>query len=145
MKLEELHDMWEKDSPINVTGLMDAAAGVASLHAKYMRLMTETRLRHRKAENDYASMRRMKYRYYRGELTKEELEQMGWNQWRGNRLLKTDMEEFLEGDSDLGKLKDRMEYHKTCLLFLEQVIKSINSRTWDIRNLIEWTKFTQGG
>lgn len=144
MKLEDLQVMWEQDAPINVTGLIDAAASVASLHAKYLKELSDARLRYRKAENSYNTMRRAKFRYYRGEMTREELESFGWDQYRGAKLLKNEMEEFLEGDADLNSLRDRIEYHKTVMLFLEQVIKSINSRTFDIRNLIEWQKFTHG-
>jgi hypothetical protein len=54
------------------------------------------------------------------------------------------MDEFLTVDSDLILLQDKVEYFKTVLYQLEQIIRSLNSRTWDIKNAIEWNKFTNG-
>ena len=54
------------------------------------------------------------------------------------------MDEFLQVDADLILLQDKVEYFKTVMYQLEQIIRSLNSRTWDIKNSIEWSKFTNG-
>ena len=120
------------------------SARTPNLHAKYLNFLTSTRLNLRKAESEYFNLRRLKYKYYRGELTQEELTDTGWLQWQGNKPLKNEMDEFLQCDKDLIELQDKMEYFKTVLYQLEQVIRSLNSRTWDIKNCIEWNKFTSG-
>ena len=38
----------------------------------------------------------------------------------------------------------KAEYFKTVIYTLEQILRSINSRTWDIKSAIEWNKFTNG-
>lgn len=144
MKLTELQAEWEKDSKIDQTNLGNEAANTPKLHSKYITLLSNAKLNMRKAESDYNNLRRMKFRYYRGEMTKVELEEAGWNQWQGVKPLKNEMDEFLLCDADLNRITDKLEYHKTVLYFLEQVIRSLNSRTWDIKNSIEWTKFTNG-
>lgn len=144
MKLTELQAEWEKDSKIDQTNLGNEAANTPKLHSKYITLLSNAKLNLRKAESDYNNLRRMKFRYYRGEMTKAELEEAGWNQWQGVKPLKNEMDEFLLCDADLNRITDKLEYHKTVLYFLEQVIRSLNSRTWDIKNSIEWTKFTNG-
>jgi hypothetical protein len=77
-------------------------------------------------------------------MTRKELEDEGWSQWQGIKPLKNEMDEFLETDSDLVSFQDKIEYFKTVLYQLEQIIRSLNSRTWDIKNSIEWQKFTNG-
>ena len=72
------------------------------------------------------------------------MEQEGWIQWQGAKPLKNEIDEFLQGDVDLIALTDKIEYFKTVLYHLEQIIRSINSRTWDIKSSIEWYKFTNG-
>jgi hypothetical protein len=144
MKLTEIQDMWEQDSRIDENNLGNESIRTPVLHSKYLNLLSSTRLSLRKAESDYWNMRRKKYKYYRGEMSKEELEEEGWQQWQGNKPLKNEMEEFLQVDADLIKLQDKSEYFKTVLYFLEQVIRSIGSRGWDIKNSIEWSKFTNG-
>lgn len=136
--------MWSEDSRIDENNLGNESIRTPVLHSKYLNLLSSTRLSLRKAESDYWNMRRKKYKYYRGEMSKEELEEEGWEQWQGNKPLKNEMEEFLQVDADLIKLQDKSEYFKTVLYFLEQVIRSIGSRGWDIKNSIEWSKFTNG-
>jgi len=86
----------------------------------------------------------MKYKYFRGEMTKQELEDEGWSQYQGNKPLKNEMDELLECDNKLIELQDKIEYFKTTIYTLEQIIRSLNSRTWDIKSSIEWAKFTNG-
>ena len=144
MKLSELQESWENDSKIDEMNLGKESARTPILHAKYLNYLSSSRLNLRKAESEYYNMRRLKYKYYRGELTQQELEDNGWMQWQGNKPLKNEMDEFLSCDTDLIALQDKIEYFKTVLYQLEQIIRSLNSRTWDIKNCIEWNKFTSG-
>lgn len=144
MKLTELQESWAKDSKIDETNLGRAAAKTPELHAKYLNLLSSARLQFRKAESDYLRLRRVKYRYFRGELTRQELEQLGWDQYQGAKPIKNEMDEFISTDDDLLTAQDKLEYLRTVQNQLEFILKSINSRTWDIKNSIEWTKFTNG-
>lgn len=144
MKLSELQESWAQDCKINEMNLGQESARTPNLHAKYLNMLSSSRLNLRKAESDYLNCRRKKYKYYRGEMSQEELEEEGWEQWQGNKPLKNEMEEYLQVDSDLIALQDKVEYFKTVLYHLEQIIRSLNSRTWDIKNAIEWNKFTNG-
>jgi hypothetical protein len=144
MKLSDLQQSWEEDAKIDEMNLGNESTKIPMLHAKYLNLLTSTKLNLRKAESSYANMRRLKYRYYRGEMTREELEEEGWSQWQGTKPMKNEMDEFLSFDSDLVELQDKIEYFKTVLYQLEQIIRSLNSRTWDIKNHIEWLKWSNG-
>lgn len=144
MKLTDLQEEWQKDSRINETNLGSEAARVPTLHAKYLTYLSKVKLQLRKAESDYLNTRRKKYKYYRGEMSIQELDDEGWDQFQGNKPLKNEMDELLECDEHLIELTDKVEYFKTVLYTLEQIVRSINSRTWDIKSSIEWTKFTNG-
>lgn len=145
MKLNEIQNMWTEDAKVDQTNLGRAAARVPELHAKYLNMLTSVRLQYRKAEADYLRLRKLKFRYYRGEMSKEELVELGWEQYLNNRPLKNEMEEFMTSDDDIIHSMDKLEYIKTVLYQLEQILKSINSRTWDVKSAIEWYKFTNGG
>ena len=144
MKLTTIQEEWNADSSINELDLGKEAIKTPLLHAKYITYLSNIKLLLRKAESDYNNTRRIKYRYYRGEMSREELEEKGWSQYQGNKPLKNEMDEFLQCDEDLNLLLDKIEYYKTGLYTLEQIIRSINSRTWDIKSAIEWQKFTNG-
>ena len=144
MKLSELQEAWSEDSKINETELGREATRVPSLHAKYLTYLSNVKLKLRKAEADYYTLRRLKYRYYRGEMSYDELKDLGWDQFQGNKPLKNEMDEFLLCDQDLNESMDKVEYMKTIVYTLEQILRSINSRTWDIKTAVEWHKFTNG-
>ena len=144
MKLSDIQTEWSKDSKINELELGSEAIKVPILHSKYLSYLSNVKLSLRKAESDYYKLRRVKYRYYRGELTRTELESLGWDQYQGNKPLKNEMDEFLQCDDELNTLTDKVEYYKTVVFTLEQILRSINSRTWDIKSSIEWQKFTNG-
>ena len=144
MKLTDLQNLWAEDCKIDETNLGHESARPPTLHSKYLNFLSSTRLNLRKAESDYLNLRRKKYKYFRGEMTQLELSDEGWDQWQGNKPLKNEMDEFLQVDADLIILQDKIEYLKTIMYQLEQIIRSLNSRTWDIKNSIEWTKFTNG-
>lgn len=144
MKLSDIQTEWKNDSKINQLELGDEAVKTPNLHAKYLTVLSNIKLQLRKAESDYNNMRRLKYRYYRGELSQSDLEKLNLEQYMGNKPLKNEMDEFLTCDVDLNMLTDKIEYYKTVVFTLEQILRSINSRTWDIKSAIEWNKFTNG-
>lgn len=144
MKLSELQEEWKKDSIIDDSNLGKEAVRVPVLHSKYITFLSNAKLKLRKAESEYYNTRRLKYRYYRGELTQQELADNGWDQWQGNKPLKNEMDEFLNCDNNLIDFEDKIEYFRTIVYTLEQIIRSLNSRTWDIKSAIEWHKFTNG-
>jgi hypothetical protein len=145
MKLHDILTMWENDAKIATNNLGREAAEVPMLHAKYITLMADARLSLRKAETGLLSFRRLKERYYRGELSKEELDSYGWEQYLYNKPLKSQIDEFLAADEEYVKHEEKVEYLRTRLTILESIIKSISNRTWDIKNAIEYTKWESGG
>jgi len=144
MKLSEIQDLWTKDAKINELDLGKSSVQIAELHAKYLNILTNTKLQLRKCEADYLRLRRSKFKYYRGEMTREELEELGWNQFQGLKPLKNEVEDIVNCDEDVIRCIDKVEYMKAMLYQLEQIIRSLNGRGWEIKNSIEWLKFTQG-
>jgi hypothetical protein len=144
MKLSEIQDMWTKDAKVNELDLGKSSIQIAELHAKYLNILSNTKLQLRKCEGDYLRLRRTKFKYYRGEMTREELEEYGWNQFQGLKPLKNEVEDIVNCDEDIIRCVDKVEYMKAMLYQLEQIIRSLNGRGWEIKNAIEWTKFTNG-
>ena len=142
--LEELQNMWQIDCKVDELNLGQESTRIPELHSKYLNLLTTYRLQCRKAQSDMQKMRRLKWKFYRGELDQKELNDLGWEQYLGNAPLNNQMNEFLDTDEDIIRLTDKLEYVNTCFTLCESVMKSINSRSFDIKNAIEWTKFSNG-
>ena len=142
--LEELQNMWQIDCKVDELNLGQESTRIPELHSKYLNLLTTYRLQCSKAQSDMQKMRRLKWKFYRGELDQKELNDLGWEQYLGNAPLNNQMNEFLDTDDDIIRLTDKLEYVNTCFTLCESVMKSINSRSFDIKNAIEWTKFSNG-
>jgi hypothetical protein len=89
-------------------------------------------------------LRKNKFRLYRGELSRDELTDLGWEQWQGVKPLKNEMDEFLSGDTELNTLRVKIDYLETMIYFLESVLGQIKARDWQIKSAIEWKKFLAG-
>jgi hypothetical protein len=144
MTLDELHDLWDVDCKINDDHLDRESIKTPNLHAKYLRFLIQHKMKLSALQNDYNLMRQRKFRYYRGEMTKNELEELKWDQWQGVKPLKNEMEEFLDGDYDLNKITIKCEYIKNMIEALESILNQIKSRDWQIRNAIQWKQFIAG-
>ena len=144
MTLDELQQMWETDCQIDDNYLGENSTATPKLHAKYVKLLVNTKLKHTKLQADYALLRKNKFRYYRGELSRDELTELGWQQWQGVKPLKNEMDEFLQGDSELVTLKIKIDYLETMIYFLESVLGQIKARDWQIKTAVEWKKFLAG-
>ena len=144
MKLSDLQEMWESDAKIDALDLSNESLKIPRLHAKYLNILTSLRLQIRKTESDYIRLKKSKHRYYKGEMTKDELNEYGWSQYLGPKLLKTELQETIDSDDDAIAILDKLEYLKTQNFQLESILKSLNGRSFDIKNSIEFLKWTQG-
>ena len=142
--LNELQDMWQEDCKIDDLNLGQESTKTPELHSKYLGMLSTFKLQLRKNKSNLLSLRRIKWKYYRGELSQQELNDLQWEQYLGNAPLNNQMNDFLDTDPDVIKLTDKVEYIDTCITLLEGVMRSLNSRSFDIKNAIEWTKFTNG-
>jgi len=144
MGLEELQDEWAVDCQINDDHLDRESTRTPNLHSKYLNHLIKHKMLLAKTKGEYNSLRTKKFRYYRGEMTRDELANNGWDQWQGVKPLKNEMNEFLEGDDDLLKCQMKIEYYEGIVQFLESIMKAISSRDWQIRNAIQWKSFISG-
>lgn len=144
MNLEQLMSMWEIDCKIDDNHLGEASTDTPNLHSKYINHLVSYKLKLAKVKGEYNLLRKNKFRYYRGELSRQELEDLGWIQWQGVKPLKNEMDEFLQGDTDLVQMEQKVEYLNTIVYFLESVLSQIRSRDFQIKNGIQWKQFLVG-
>lgn len=144
MNIEQLQELWDADCAIDDNYLGEQSTATPKLHAKYVKLLVQVKLKHTKLQSDYNLLRKNKFRYYRGELSRDELNDLGWAQWQGVKPLKNEMDEFLSGDTDLNTLRVKIDYLETMIYFLESIMSQIKARDWQIKTAVEWKKFLAG-
>jgi len=143
MNFDELKTMIAKDLKIDETALDRESANTPQLHNKYLIMYMDEKLRLKKLKLEQSGLRRNKWLYYTGRLSKEELEQFGWEPFELN-VLKTEADILIESDPEWLKLEERIGFQTEKVEYLESIVKVINNRQWQIRSMIDWLKFTQG-
>jgi len=143
MTLDQLMEEWKKDSSVDSTELGNESLKIPELHSKYLKLYFDARRTLKAVEFQSKELFLQKYEYYNGKMSEEELDKLGWEPFL-KRLMKNEIEMYLESDKDIIQKNLKIVMQKEKLAFLEEVIKNINQRNFQIKNAIEWRKFTQG-
>jgi hypothetical protein len=147
MNLEDLHAMWAEDCIINESALDASSIDSARAHAKYLEIYSAYKLRLKRKEHEYAELRKDKWMYYNGKMTKAEMDTRGWpyDPFQGHtKPLKSDMEMFYETDADISKLKLVIEYQKTIVETAKEILDTLRWRHNIIRNILEHRRFMAG-
>ena len=143
MKLEDIQELWHKDREIDYTELGTESIRIPLIHDKYLKIFTDERIRLKGVEFELSKIVRTKTEYYSGKMSQEELERRGWEQYLG-RLLKNEIANYIESDDDVIKLKQQLVVLQEKVSYLDSVIRMINNRGFQIKNALDWLKFSHG-
>ena len=140
MDLEKLQEQADKDLKINDTELDLESLKTPQLHNKYMKHLTKFKLMLSRAEGDLYNTKRNLWEYYTGKADASVYAQKPFNL----KILKQDVDKYLDSDIDIQRAKHKVEYLQTTTDFLDRTIRQISNRTFTIKNAIEWKRFTSG-
>jgi len=140
--LEQILKYWEKDSQIDQTEPSKELIRIPILHSKYLNILTKHRIAVKKATFDYQRMRKVKWEYYTGKMSQEDLKEYGWEPFAFT--LKSDVSTYLEADNDLIKFLEKKAYHEEVVAVVESIMNELKQRTWQLRDYISWEKFVAG-
>ena len=141
MNLEQIQDMWEKDSHIDPDNLHDESLKIPQLHSKYYTLYNTITLLREKAREQYSKVRLERYNYYTGKATAEVYAE---EPFPYKVREKDAIQRHLDADDRMNKIDMKIKYYDTMLKFLEEIIRAVSNRTYQIKNAIEWNKFQAG-
>jgi len=140
MDLEKLQEQADKDLKINDTELDLESLKTPQLHNQYMKHLTKYKLMLSRAETEYSVLKREKWEYYTGKADASVYAQKPFDL----KILRTDIDKYLDSDEDLQKQKQKIDYLSTTVDFLDRTIRQIGNRGFTIKNAIDWRKFTSG-
>ena len=141
MNLEQIQEMWEKDSKIDPDNLHDESLKIPQLHSKYYTLYNTITLLRERAREQYNKVRLERYNYYTGKATAEVYAE---EPFPYKVREKDAIQRHLEADDKMNKVEMKIKYYDIMLKFLEEIIRNISGRTYQIKNAIEWNKFQAG-
>jgi hypothetical protein len=142
--LEQVLEHWNHDSDIDRTEPGKELLNIPKLHNKYLKFLVKHRIATKKASFDYARMRKIKEEYYTGAMSQEELEEYGWEPFQIRVSTKSGIDKYLEADEDLIRLLEKKVYHEEVVSVCESVMGELKSRTFQIRDYINWERFIGG-
>ena len=146
LDLNSILKMWQDDCEISEFNLDEASRQTPSLHAKYLQLRSLTKVKLVAAENEQKILLKAKWLYYNGKMTEEDIREKGWefDPFKGLKVLKGEMNYYYDADTDIQKSEERIQYFKTVLETLDEIIGNLKWRHSTIKNMIEWRKFESG-
>jgi hypothetical protein len=141
MNLDEIQEMWQRDSVMDPDNLHDESLKIPQLHSKYYTIYNTITLLREKARETFNRVRLERYNYYSGKAPAEVyVEEPFPYKVRDKEAL----QRYMDADERLNKIDLKIRYYDIMLKFLEEVIKMISNRTYQIKNSIEFLKFTAG-
>ena len=140
MNLDEIQLSWEEDSKIDEDNLHSESTKIPSLHAKYYRILNNILLMKKLEENKFKQLKKEKWQYYTGKADPEVYIDKPFD----HKVLRQDVDKYMDSDEDLIKVLNKIDYFQVMLNYLDSILKTINNRTFQIKNSIEWQKFIRG-
>lgn len=147
MTLEQVLEEWATDSQLPRNNLDEASRQTPSLHSKYLTILSQTKLRLKKAEMDQKTLLKQKWLYYNGKMSEDELRATGWDfdPLNGLKVMKGEMDYYYDSDKEIQESELKIQYLKTLIDTLNEIVNNLNWRHQTIGNMIRWKVFEAGG
>lgn len=145
MKLDDVIEMWQQDAKIDDVELDRESLNIPVLHGKYLKVYYQEKLKLKALKIKYKTLSKVLSEYYRGDLNNpEDLDELGRPPWE-KTVLKQDIAQYIEGDQEMIAHVSKMVYQEEVVSLLEDILKSINNRGFQIKNALDWRKLTNFG
>ena len=139
--LDAIQKMWEQDSKIDADNLHTESLNIPILHSKYFDLYNNIILLKKKAEQQRKNIRHDRYEYYTGKADPDVYVE---NPFPKKIRDKETLQKYLDADEKLSQVCLKIDYYDTMLNYIESILKMIQNRTYQIKNAIEFVRFTAG-
>tara|TARA_B100001057_G_scaffold101361_1_gene98477 strand:- start:11138 stop:11575 length:438 start_codon:yes stop_codon:yes gene_type:complete len=143
MDTNDIAALWAKDSPIDETNLVGESKRIPELHSKYYNLYYREVLRVKKLKAEYKELEMEKRNYYDGSMDEVTLREKGWRPFQ-RKVMRQDLDKHIQSDKDIIKLSLTVDFHTANANYLEDIIKTIHSRNFVVKNMIDILKFQAG-
>lgn len=139
--LETLQKMWREDAVIDIDNLHTESLKIPTLHSRYFDLYNNIMLLRKRAEQQRKNIRHERYEYYSGKADPEVYIK---DPFPKKIRDKDTMNKYLDSDKKLSDVSLKIEYYDTMLRFIEDVLKMLHQRNYQIKNAIDYQKFMSG-
>ena len=141
MNLEQIQEMWQKDAVIDPDNLHDESLKIPQLHSKYYTIYNTITLLREKARESYNRIRLERHNYYTGKAPAEKYVE---EPFPYKVREKDAIQRHMDADEKMSTITMKIKYYDVTLKFLEEIIRNVSNRTYQIKNAIEWQQFQSG-
>ena len=141
MNLEQIQEMWQKDAVIDPDNLHDESLKIPQLHSKYYTIYNTITLLREKARESYNRIRLERHNYYTGKAPAEVYVE---EPFPYKVREKDAIQRHMDADEKMSAINMKIKYYDVILKFLEEIIRNVSNRTYQIKNAIEWQQFQSG-
>jgi hypothetical protein len=141
MTLEEILEQSKADLKMDITNLAIESTRNPTLHHKYVKEWAFSKRKVKAMERQKAKVERELFLYYTGKADVAVLKRKGPIDFK---ILKSDVSTFIESDPEMEEVQILLDEAEVKLETLESILSAISRRNWDVRNAVEYLKFTQG-
>ena len=141
MELHKIQEMWQRDAVIDPDNLHDESLKIPQLHSKYYTVYNTITLQREKAREQYNRVKLERFNYYTGKAPAEVYAE---EPFPYKVREKDAIQRHLDAYERLNKINMKIRYYDTSLRFLEEIIKTVSNRSYQIKNAIEWHQFQAG-
>ena len=148
-KFDKLKTDWNEDSHVDFqfknkqysADLAQLALDIPFQHNKYLNHYTDISQLKTSLEFQFRKLVRDKREYYGGESDAKVYAEKPF----GSRISTQDkMKVYVESDDDIINLEAKIKFLDQMLYWLDQVMKQISNRGFQVKSAIEWEKFING-
>ncbi len=141
MNLHELKEEAKKDLPIRDQEHLEQEGYKNQVLApKWLDYRTRFKLLLTEAKGEYQRLYRQKWEYYGGKADAKIYVTKPFDL----KILKGDLHIYISSDEEIIEISNKISYLETTFEFIEGVLKSIDRRSWDIKNAQDWKRFEAG-
>ena len=140
MKIEDIKDMLEKDKSVDHTQLDTESLKIPEQAVKYQQLAHDEAVILRYLEREYNIMKLNRWMYYMGKADDEVYEKEPFD----HKVLKSDVNIFLDSDKQLNELQDRISTQSEKLKLVVHAGQTMQNKSFNIKNALDHQKFMGG-
>lgn len=141
MELDNILELWEKDSDIQADKLDLESLNIPKLHHKYLKILSSERIQYKQLDSKRKKLSHNLWLYYTGKMPADIYKK---NPLPGDLISNNKIKDYIEADEKYITLTNYIDISNEKIDVLLEIIKEINGRAFKIKNAIEWQKFING-
>lgn len=143
LSLDQVTSLWVIDSKIDFTEVGQESAKTGALHAKYLKIMAIHTTKLRESSRALAKIKNLRQSYYDGSIDQETEKKYGWKPFP-YKVLKNDMDRFIEADEYVQKAQTMVARHEDIIEICKAIIKELGNRSYQLKAAVDWQRLMAG-